>query len=323
METNRTVNLNTYIQGSVWRWEQSDYKMGSHREGVQSSGRPVLIVSNNRHNQWSSSVNCLSITSVLKDSPVHVSITLDVPSHIQCEQWHTIPKNELTEYIGVIPAIILSSVKEKIKIQSDMNTDRSLEILTDIKDSLDEIISKSADGFGLHTVAKDISQLLINTNNCFTYIKATLENMQVSNEPSQSTNAESVEQSKAPSVASSPIDKPLKRGKRSDYSDEDIKIIIDGTKPVDELVEMFSLKNRGSVYSLRTYFRKKLEGQENTAENNGGTQNQRRTYTEADIQFIVDETNTIASIVDRFNYKDKDTASKMRSYFRKKLRNAK
>jgi len=110
-----------HIQGSVWHWDNRNLK----KDGVQSSERPVLIISNDNFNKHSSAVNRLSITTVLKDSPVHEPIYIATDSHIQCELIRTIPKAVLIGYIGAIPATTLLNVKAKLKIQFDIVEDEN------------------------------------------------------------------------------------------------------------------------------------------------------------------------------------------------------
>lgn len=101
--------------------------------GVQNGERPILIVSNDTFNAYSPVVTCASITTVPKVSPVHVSIHVYEDSDIQCEQIHTVSKNELDDYIGMVPHDILKQVKEKLKIQFDLDTDRTYELLVELR----------------------------------------------------------------------------------------------------------------------------------------------------------------------------------------------
>jgi len=135
---NQIESMDKYIQGSIWHWKNP----GEQREGVQSGERPVLIISNDIFNKYSYSVNCVSITTVLKDNPVHEPIFIVRPSHIQCEQIHTVPKSELTEYIGAVPRTTLSNVKAKIRIQFNMGEDRNTETLLEIKKTVEMINRK-------------------------------------------------------------------------------------------------------------------------------------------------------------------------------------
>ena len=85
--------------------------------GVMYGDHPVLIISNDVHNRYSQSVNCVQISSKLKKSPVHVGITLTKPSHIQCEQMHTINKEYLDKLIGSVTKVTMNEVISKIKFQ--------------------------------------------------------------------------------------------------------------------------------------------------------------------------------------------------------------
>jgi len=122
-------STNKYVQGSVWYWKNEREKM----PGVQNGERPILIVSNDTFNAYSPVVTCASITTVPKVSPVHVSIHVYEDSDIQCEQIHTVSKNELDDYIGMVPHDILKQVKEKLKIQFDLDTDRTYELLVELR----------------------------------------------------------------------------------------------------------------------------------------------------------------------------------------------
>jgi len=110
---------NKYVQGSVWRWK-NDREL---KPGVQGGERPVLIISNDKLNETSVAVNCVTITTVIKHSPVHVSAHIDADSEIQCEQIHTISKTELIEFKGMVPPDILAQVKAKLRFQLDMYPD--------------------------------------------------------------------------------------------------------------------------------------------------------------------------------------------------------
>ena len=130
---------NKYVQGSIWKWNNLAYR----GEGVQSGSRPVIIISNNMFNYHSESVNCVSITSVLKESPVHVPIYIQMDSHVQCEQIHTISKTNLIEFLGMAPPSVVSGVKAKLRIQFDIGADKNMEMLNSIKKSLDTLDEKT------------------------------------------------------------------------------------------------------------------------------------------------------------------------------------
>ena len=67
---NNLEHSNKHTQGSIWKWVNDAEK----KQGVQSSGRPVLIISNSGFNYHSLVVNCVTITGQLRESPVHVPV---------------------------------------------------------------------------------------------------------------------------------------------------------------------------------------------------------------------------------------------------------
>ena len=323
----RNGNLNAHIQGSVWMWTQRTTQQQEPKKGVQSSGRPILIVSNNTFNTWSPSVNCLTITSQLRESPVHVPVNLDVSSHIQCEQIHTIPKIELSEYKGVISPVTLANVKAKLNIQFDMGTDRSLEILSKIKNSMDALTESASTGFGLPAFEKEVANTMVNIHNCFTSIKTEIQKLRtgsVENVPENVEPAETVPETDASQA------KAIVKGKRSrgGFSDDEIAFIIDEANSISDVVELFEFKDRATAYRARSYYKRKQKGghgrgetdkHDTLAQKKNG---KHRVYSEEDKRFIIDKSHSVDEIMERFDYKDKATASKMRSYFRKNYKAA-
>ena len=264
---NNLEHTNRYVQGSVWKWVNNS----DRRAGVQSSGRPVLIISNNTFNYHSPVVNCVSITSVLKESPVHVPLYISMDSHIQCEQIHTIPKAELTEFTGMVSNSTMSNVKAKLRIQFDMGTDRYAESFEAIKRSLAELnskaepqilngintnlltlIEKAEVGFGIPALENDIMNMLINLGDSFKKLEESiLGNNTLSSEILMELT-ESVE-----SVGTPPV--KGKRGRRRRYTDEDILFIVDKSNSIDALMEKFDFKDRQTASKMRTYFKKRYK----------------------------------------------------------------
>lgn len=89
----------------IWMANISD-KSGS----IQCGHRPVFIISNDKNNQYSSTINVLPMTSKMnkRNLPCHVEIWnyrkygLAKPSTIMTEQIMTIEKYDLRYYIGKI-----------------------------------------------------------------------------------------------------------------------------------------------------------------------------------------------------------------------------
>lgn len=98
----------------------------SNNGSIQNGHRPVLIISNNKNNKYSTVVNVIPMTTKMnkRHLPCHVSIWdykrfgLYAPSTIMVEQITTIPKNNLKYYMGRIDdEAILLDIYEAIRTQ--------------------------------------------------------------------------------------------------------------------------------------------------------------------------------------------------------------
>ena len=264
--------INKFIQGSIWKWES---KSRDETEGVQSSYRPVLIISNNTFNDFSPSVNCITITSQLKDSPVHVPIFLEKDSHLQCEQIHTVSKTELIEYMGIASNSTMSTVKAKLKIQLDMGADKSIELLSSIKKSVDLLNDKVDKNLGgIPIIEDEILKMLIN----FESIVKRFE-----------------------------IEKNLKTDTAEEINTKEIVRSDDFIKTVMS-EETSHLKTKKAKVPKQS----EPEGGKNR------TRRSNRQYTEEDMIYISDNSNSIESLMEKYGY-NKANAHRMRWYFKNKL----
>jgi mRNA interferase MazF len=89
---------------------------------VQQGHRPVLIISNNLNNKYSSVVTVVPITSKPKtELPVHVDIpgvtNKNKKNTVLCEQISTIPKTSLKTYKGYLNKYMMEKVETALKIQ--------------------------------------------------------------------------------------------------------------------------------------------------------------------------------------------------------------
>ena len=101
-------------RGEIWYVD-----MGSTYEGsIQGGKRPVVIVSNNKGNYYSPILLVVPITSstTKNDIPTHVKIQLKVPSIILCEQIHTINKDNLISYEGILTDEEMNDLNRCLKI---------------------------------------------------------------------------------------------------------------------------------------------------------------------------------------------------------------
>ena len=93
---------------------------------VQGGYRPVLIISNDKNNTYSRTINIIPITSKMnkRKLPVHVELWeykrfgLRMPSTIMVEQLTTVNVDVLEKRIGIIlDALILEMISKAIKVQ--------------------------------------------------------------------------------------------------------------------------------------------------------------------------------------------------------------
>lgn len=101
--------------------------VGSEQGGI----RPVLIVQNDKANQYSPTFVILPITSAKKRKmPVHIRIPqsngLPKESIVLAEQIRTIDHSRLLEYIGSLDEQCMKNVDDAIKISLGVNNDETV-----------------------------------------------------------------------------------------------------------------------------------------------------------------------------------------------------
>ena len=106
-----------YVRGDIWLAELPD-GVGSIQGGI----RPVVIISNNLNNSFSTTVTVACVTSQCKrpDIPTHVMITspfLQMDSEVLLEQIMTVNKSQLTTRIGKVSKEDQCRIDEAAKIQ--------------------------------------------------------------------------------------------------------------------------------------------------------------------------------------------------------------
>lgn len=322
----RIYEVNKFVHGSIWKWETDKFQDEEYKKGVQSKGRPVLIISNDSFNLSSPVVNCFTISSTLNNSPVHVPIILDNTSHIQCEQWHTVPKTELSYYMGFASPLIMSNVKEKIKLQCDMYRDMSVEILTSIKASVDGLAEQAAKGFGLPDTENDILKIMTNIGNLFEVIKTELVDLKSNIKQGDSEDKNGINQ-----VIAEREEKPVNSGdkkqrkKRRVYSDEDINYLLDENNTPEMIMSKLNFKDKATVQKMQYYFKKKrlhTNDKDNDTltvkKDKKGGYGKRREYTEDDVLYILDTSNSTEDIMSKYGYKDNRAVYNIRTRLKKK-----
>lgn len=106
-----------YMRGDIWLAELPD-GVGSIQGGI----RPVVIISNNLNNSFSTTVTVACVTSQCKrpDIPTHVMISspfLQKDSEVLLEQIMTVNKNQLTTRIGKVSSEDQEKIDDAAMIQ--------------------------------------------------------------------------------------------------------------------------------------------------------------------------------------------------------------
>lgn len=108
------MSNNQILRGQVYYADLSPVK-GSEQGGV----RPVVIVSNDVGNKYSTVVIVCPLTSRSKKYiPTHITLPNDIckGSLIEAEQVRTIDKSRLVKYLTSIPAEYMARVDKALKI---------------------------------------------------------------------------------------------------------------------------------------------------------------------------------------------------------------
>lgn len=118
---NPTIEKSRPKCGEIWMCNLSESE-GS----VQSGYRPVFIVSNDKNNTYSSTINIIPITTKMnkRKLPVHVELWnyqrygLKAPSTLMVEQTTTVALSSLDKYIGkILDKNVLGDISRAMRVQ--------------------------------------------------------------------------------------------------------------------------------------------------------------------------------------------------------------
>lgn len=107
--------------GEIWMCNLSESK-GS----IQSGYRPVFVISNDKNNTYSSTINIIPITTKMnkRKLPVHVELWnyqrygLKAPSTMMVEQTTTVAIASLDKYIGkILDPNVLGDISRAMRVQ--------------------------------------------------------------------------------------------------------------------------------------------------------------------------------------------------------------
>jgi len=118
---NPTIEKSRPKCGEIWMCNLSE------REGsIQSGYRPVFIVSNDKNNTYSPTINIIPITTKMnkRKLPVHVELWnyqrygLKAPSTLMVEQTTTVALSSLDKYIGkILDKNVLGDISRAMRVQ--------------------------------------------------------------------------------------------------------------------------------------------------------------------------------------------------------------
>lgn len=93
----------------------------------QQAGRPGIIVSNDKNNAFSNTVEVVYLTTRQKrDLPTHVSIrATGIPSTALCEQVHSIDVQRLADYCGSCSNQEIQALDIALQISLGLNSERT------------------------------------------------------------------------------------------------------------------------------------------------------------------------------------------------------
>lgn len=120
----------SYSRGDIYYVEKfSSY--GSE----QQPGRPAVIVSNDRNNEHSSTVEVVYLTTRIKpDLPTHVTVNgTGVPSTALCEQVHTVDMQRLMSFCGTCSKQEMQAIDISLMVSLGLNLSDTIveeEVLT-------------------------------------------------------------------------------------------------------------------------------------------------------------------------------------------------
>lgn len=118
---NTTIEKSRPRCGEIWMCNLSE-----NGGSIQSGYRPVFIVSNDKNNTYSSTINIIPITTKMnkRKLPVHVELWnyqrygLKAPSTIMVEQTMTVTLESLDKYIGkILDRNVLGDISRAMRVQ--------------------------------------------------------------------------------------------------------------------------------------------------------------------------------------------------------------
>lgn len=100
------------FRGDIWYVEKGGYT--GHEYG---GGRPAVVVSNNKCNQFSECIEVVYLTSQKKSElPTHVDVVCQIASTALCEQVYTVSKDRLGNFFRQCTKAEMQKIDDALKI---------------------------------------------------------------------------------------------------------------------------------------------------------------------------------------------------------------
>jgi mRNA-degrading endonuclease toxin of MazEF toxin-antitoxin module len=257
--------LNKYLHGTVWVYPTPEKKRGAKRL--------ALIISDSQANFGSPTVNVVVAVSGATNEYINVPLNMDAGYQIQCDQIHTVAKEELTEYAGALPTSLLASVKSKIRAhfnldEGDSSRAELKKAVVGMTAALSRMVSED------EYAAPPANYTQISKETELQKISPKTENDTVSPESEASPVAETPPKAPKPAKKSTGRKKVEKSAKISTktgkpvrklrkYNDEEKAFIADTANSTDDIMKRFELTDKKQAHALRNYIRNRLGKQEN------------------------------------------------------------
>lgn len=110
------------MENKIYRGDIVWAKNVNAKGHIQNKGRPYVVISNNKNNEFSTTILAVPLTTKRKKNlPTHYNIMLKGKKNtILAEQIICLNKTDIGDYIDTVSDYDLQQIEERIKIQLDL-----------------------------------------------------------------------------------------------------------------------------------------------------------------------------------------------------------
>jgi mRNA-degrading endonuclease toxin of MazEF toxin-antitoxin module len=223
--------IDPYFYGSIWHWKT----FNGGQSGVPLDERLVLVVSNDSYNKNSTDVNCVTITHDMKNYPFYVPIFIAGELYAQCNQIHTVFKDELYDYVGSTPLSTMREIKKALRKQLFLAENKDTSLI--LKMHSNQIKMQSE----IMKITAFIEKLSATQGVAVSCMQTTASQVEMHNETAQTLMS---------------LPTPKKRSAPNAYTEEEKTFIIAENNSTDELIKRFGFKNKKAACAMRSHLRR-------------------------------------------------------------------